>query len=775
MPTVNDIKATFVNVDSKTKKQLKAQNGLLLISIGQAKQSGEAFKATLKLLNTYFAKITILVCDTLQRYNLTEYYDNPLTVENIAHTMGDRWIIENLAAMNQLSIPYKIKRWDECLAQPGFNTSKQKIASLLKQSQKFSEALEITQQAYLNRLHKAEGQSFSLQEYQCSRSYLTEEAAVLLCLESEEKYDAVLYSGSEWPIFTALKEEGVFKKKNFFWLEFQTETKKRNGSINLKKHVPKQTNLYFQILSILPNNFYWLDKNNCYLGCNNNQAAAFGLKNNLDVIGKENQDFFNAEEAARLDKINLEVMQERREIEIEETVHFLGNLRTFLSKKLPLYDENNEPIGLLGISCDITDKRVLEEQLKEQIKKTEQALESRMRFISIASHEIRGPVGNVISYLRLNQDLEEKLKFSFNELLKKALSQNGSPELLIEIQGAQEMFEKIFANQAISIQESYRALNSLKNLGDLYQLKTERAKEEPVFVAVEALIKNAVKPFLTNSKNISFDFDVDALPKGACLDSSLEKALQILIGNAVRFSHSDGQVDIIVRSKEKDRFLIEIKDKGVGMSEEHLKHLFSSLLDDAFDDVQDSAYSKPSIQLSIAKAYIEALGGLLRFSSVLQKGTSVSVDIPYSISNKASGFLKAESFFVEPQALRLLLIEDDLLTLSLEKEQLESLGHEVTAVSSGEEGVQYLDKKKYDIVFVDITLSDKSGLEVARSGRESKLNKDTPYIAVTSHAAEKDKDYFILEENFSAVLSKPVLTEDFISCISAIKEALETN
>ncbi len=520
-------------------------------------------------------------------------------------------------------------------------------------------------------------------------------------------------------------------------------------------------NIYFQILSILPNHFYWLDKNNRYLGCNNNQAIAFGLKNNLEVVGKTNRDFFNPGEADQLDETNLRVIREGKEIEIEEAVHFQGCQRTYLSKKTPLYDEKNNVIGLLGISFDITEKK-----LEEKIKRTQHVLKSRMRFISIASHETRGPMSNAISYLKHNQDIEKDLRSNTSRLRKLALREKSSPEMLDILQQMDQHLEKIFDNYNIVINESYRALNALKSLGDLYQLKTENIKEEPIFISIRTLIQHGISPFVDNSKQIRFSCEFDStLSENTHVDASIDKALQIILSNAIRFSDEKDNVIITVQPLEGSYLAIKVKDQGEGISEQHLKNLFNSLLDDEGNE-QDNHYAKPSIQLSIAKAYLEAIGGRLNFASMMNEGTTVTLEIPYWI--KADTSNPSKKIFTK---LNFLLIEDDPLTLSLEKQQLESLGHHVTTALSGEEAIDYLQHQRYDLVFVDITLPDKTGLEIVQTAQTFPQNMNTPYVAVTSHTSQQDKDYFLLENQFSAVINKPVSTEDFKKCIALVTEA----
>ena len=173
------------------------------------------------------------------------------------------------------------------------------------------------------------------------------------------------------------------------------------------KHFMLQ-NTFDSIISRLPGHVYWLDKHNVWLGCNDAQAKDAGYSSPEEIIGKTNSELPWFEHAETLDALNNTVMETGEEhISEEESVLADGSRKVFYSIKSPLYDENNDISGTVGLSIDITDKKKIADEIKVKSRKLEAALEaantaSRQReetlalyrqFVEDQEHDIRTPLG----------------------------------------------------------------------------------------------------------------------------------------------------------------------------------------------------------------------------------------------------------------------------------------------------------------------------------------------------------------------------------------------
>ncbi|OGO93230.1 MAG: hypothetical protein A3F10_05350 [Coxiella sp. RIFCSPHIGHO2_12_FULL_42_15] len=178
------------------------------------------------------------------------------------------------------------------------------------------------------------------------------------------------------------------------------EHKKHDDEVfSLKKIIDEQKKEIFQLKSIfdrLPGDVYWKDKNGVWLGVNatgRDHLQKMGFIQEMDqVIGKTDVELFGKETADRFRENDREVMQSGFST-VKEEVAFLptGERVVQLSTKCPLRDKNENIVGVLGITLNITAQKRLEQDLIET-----KASESRFKAMSamggMIAHELRTPL-----------------------------------------------------------------------------------------------------------------------------------------------------------------------------------------------------------------------------------------------------------------------------------------------------------------------------------------------------------------------------------------------
>lgn len=137
------------------------------------------------------------------------------------------------------------------------------------------------------------------------------------------------------------------------------------------------------LIDLLPGNVYMINPDNVYQNCNLLQARSLGFNQIKDVVGKTNKEmpiFAKHPHLAQiLDSNNLIVMQNNTPqiLEFEEKAPYLnGEIGIFKSYKLPLFDDNQKLIGILGISHDITQLKKEFINLKDKLEEKELALDN---------------------------------------------------------------------------------------------------------------------------------------------------------------------------------------------------------------------------------------------------------------------------------------------------------------------------------------------------------------------------------------------------------------
>lgn len=202
-----------------------------------------------------------------------------------------------------------------------------------------------------------------------------------------------------------------------------TEQKKSKGLLESSQQILKN------ILENFPGVVFWKDRNSVYLGCNKNFAYGAGLKNPLDIIGKNDYQLPWAKTEADAyradDKYVMETRKPKLDI-VETQLQYGGHVVLFNTSKVPLFGSDNKVIGVLGVSNDITELKKteeelidardhLEDQVKKQTIKLQEAYdslkesESQYRTLAENSPDLIIRVNSDLNYLYVNSTIEEIL------------------------------------------------------------------------------------------------------------------------------------------------------------------------------------------------------------------------------------------------------------------------------------------------------------------------------------------------------------------------------
>lgn len=517
-----------------------------------------------------------------------------------------------------------------------------------------------------------------------------------------------------------------------------------------KKVLLKKIERLEKIISLMPGHVYWKDKDGRYLGCNENQAKALGFKSSKEIIGKTDFDLPWKEQAQSLAKIDKEVITTEKTFTLEETVTLPdGKLATFLSKKVPLTNNGNKDKEILGISFDITDRKKLENELID-------AIRSKSTFLSIASHEIKGPLSNSIYVLQKLEKTIQEDPAKTTDLLPLVRDQ---------------------------IKDSSRGVDTINYLLDFLNLDltTDNLKEPREELFGSRLVK-IMDPYEENYTNIEFSLNYDKqIPKVIFIPKGLEDIVEILIANAVKYSKKNAFININVSNivkNDKNYLKISVEDNGVGINKSTLDRFFAPLLFEGMKD-GERIYSAPAIKLSYIKKFIESLGGEFAIESELDVGTTVTITAPYEKSASdyrkfipaSFGEYKREKIKIPYRKLNFLIVEDNPLTLKLLEDEITKLGHHVDAVPNAHEAIKKAKEHDYEVAFLDISLPGMDGVELKH--KLTRKGADFPMvIAITSHDSKIDEDYFI-DHGFTAVIGKPFAKETIIGVIDDIQKVME--
>jgi len=284
-------------------------------------------------------------------------------------------------------------------------------------------------------------------------------------------------------------------------------------------------------------------------------------------------------------KIEKDILHQKKEL--ETISREMRNLNTELEAKV------EERTAILQEALQRLEQSQTE--LSEALDKERQLNEIKSRFVSMASHEFRTPLSTVLSSASLIS------KYSHTQ------DQDKRDRHIKKIKNS--------VKQLNDILEDFLSLGKLDE-GKVLVKSNEFDLEEFIFDTADdmkGLLKRDQKIICKHSGI-----------KESLSDSKLLKNVLInLISNAIKFSDEGKDIEIRSIGKE-DEMSIEICDKGIGISEEDQKHLFSSF----FRGANALNINGTGLGLHIVKRYVNILGGSISLQSQLNIGTSINIIIP---------------------------------------------------------------------------------------------------------------------------------------------------
>jgi PAS domain S-box-containing protein len=430
-------------------------------------------------------------------------------------------------------------------------------------------------------------------------------------------------------------------------------------------------------------------------------------------------DYFNQEVIGNKIKFNKEYKIIRQNDKAERWVYGIGNLK---------FNDNNQPITMVGTIQDITERKQVESELIKAKEKAEESDRLKSAFLTNMSHEIRTPMNGILG---------------FAELLKEPnLSSDEQQDYIqiMQISGA-------------------RMLNTINNIVDVSKIESGLTKVDIKETNLNKKIEFTYKFFKpeVEIKGLKFLFKNGLPSKEAIIKTDNEKVYAILtnlVKNAIKFTY-DGSIEFGYEKKGKYLEFF-IKDTGVGIPQNQQQIIFERFRQGS--ESHNRGYEGSGLGLSIAKSYVEMLGGEIWVESEEGKGSIFYFTIPYNAVSEEKieiiNVFSEEYKEVQLKNLKILIVEDDEISYSLLSKTLQKISKEVLHVITGVQAVEACrNNPDLDLVLMDIRMPQMNGLEATRQIRQ--FNKDVIIIAQTAYAFAGDSEKAI-EAGCNDYISKPI-------------------
>ena len=429
-----------------------------------------------------------------------------------------------------------------------------------------------------------------------------------------------------------------------------------------------------------------------------------------------------------------------------------------LPEQLNLLQAQNREL-LLRVKSLEQERNQLLEHVQELeyciVKANELAVSSDManlfktQFLANMSHDIRTPMNGVIGMAKLLRDT--------------TLSSD----------------QQEFTQSIIDSGETLLAL--INDILDLSKIEAGQVELAPIAFDLPKLLKQQLAPFLMQAtkKGITLQFDCDPdVPPYYYEDAPrLIQVINNLVGNAIKFTDRGSVILRIICGEvtlHTATLHFEVRDSGVGISKEAQHVIF-----DKFKQADSSTtrkYGGTGLGLAISQQLVELMGGHIEVDSIPGVGSRFHFTLQLRLSSRNSVLEESPVIrAAEPTQLVknscILLVEDSETNQKVARRVIEKLGHTVDIAENGQEAVDRIRLKNYDLIFMDCQMPVMDGYDATRNIRNYEKNQErnTPIIAMTANVlpAEKSK---CLKVGMNDFITKPI---DFDQVRSVINSYLQ--
>ena len=466
------------------------------------------------------------------------------------------------------------------------------------------------------------------------------------------------------------------------------------------------------LINSIPDPIFYKDHEGRYLGCNDAYAQLVG--HSVETVkGLSCEDLFPAQTAAAMRARDKTMMEALHPHSAEHWVTYPDGRRVLIDTMVsPLWREDGQQAGLLGVSRDITDRKHAEDLVRRAKEAAEEATRMKSDFLANMSHEIRTPMNAIIglSHLALKTDMTPRQRDYISKV------QSSGQHLLGIINDILD-FSKVEAGKLVVEQIDFELDKVLDNVGNLIGEKC-------------------------GDKGLELVFNVAPDVPSVLIGDSLRIG-QVLINyanNAVKYTER-GEIVISVAVADvtlQDVLLrFSVRDTGLGLTQEQMGRLFESF--SQADSSTTRKFGGTGLGLAISKKLAELMGGEVGVSSVFGAGSDFWFTARLGISQQPRRILLPNP---DLRGRRALVVDDNSHARSVMRDMLEAMTFEVVDVESGRAAIAAVRSansrhQPFDIVYLDWRMPQMDGMETARQIRALKLVTPPTLVIVSAYGREE--------------------------------------
>lgn len=443
---------------------------------------------------------------------------------------------------------------------------------------------------------------------------------------------------------------------------------------------------------------------------------------------------------------------------IEEAI---GNEEEWIRKRLDIHKQNSTSFELKHINgnwylinehalttggrallmTDITALKNSEQRLKEAKDQAEAANDAKSDFLSSMSHELRTPLHAILGFAQL-------------------LERDGQ--------------ENLSDRQARFVQQIMGSGNHLLGLiGDVLDLAQIESGSLPM--AIESVNMNdAIKDTIEAASYLAITRDVtlktskemsENIPRVVADPTRVRQVLLNLASNGIKYTKENGIVEFDAKEVEGGFLKVIVRDNGHGIPDEKKAELFS-----AFSrlGMEKSDIEGTGIGLTISKAIIEGMGGVIGFESGQDTGTIFWFKLPLTVA-QSSHHTITQSDNTDSRSLRVMHLNESMITTELLETALsEQPRLDFSRSSKKDDLLRQIQENLPDVLFVDMDKDEDGRLKLIQSIKDCPETKHIPLIVLNLNRTDKSR-MRVMDAGVTACLMMPLEPEKVFEQLDKVR------
>jgi len=520
------------------------------------------------------------------------------------------------------------------------------------------------------------------------------------------------------------------------------------------------------LLATVPDAIYFKDATGRFIRANMAMAKRLGLESPAEIEGKRGAELGKHQQTVvthAKDDLVLRTGQPQY-YNLEKRSRADGRPEWDLVTRMPLRDPQGAIVGAIVIFRNVTELKTAEEDVREAVRRRDQ-------FLAMLSHELRNPLGAIVTA---------------TALLKVDVAKADAGRARGDGDGSAvgRRADRLLATLERQSQQMTRLLDDLLEASRVTQNKVE-LKKEPL--NLNLVVKDATDAVRGQLEAQGLSLAVDLSPRPMTVEGDPARLQQILVNllsNAIKYTPREGHVWLRVE-REGEEAVVRLKDDGVGIRPDMLESVFDLFVQSR--STLDRSAGGLGVGLTLVRSLTAMHGGTVTAHSEGEgKGSEFVVRLPLAPVQRdgepvftspllgdgpaplVDGAINPQRACSVPAGAMIVVVEDNNDSREMLCELLQLSGYQCRTAANGAAALKLIEEVHPDIAILDVGLPEMNGYELARRVREFRRKGDLCLIALTGYGQPSDRA-LSAEAGFDAHLVKPIQVEQLLKLLERLR------